>query len=319
MKILFVVDGNNKIGMGHVYRSINLAKEFKKNRHDVVFLTKEIPSKKIISSKFECKFFTKLNQNSTKIFIQNFSPHLIILDKLNETKLNLNILHKFCPIVSIDYRGKNSQLIDLGLNILYPKSGTCNNCISSFNYAIIDNQFHRYRKKTISKKIKSILILQGGADTYCFIPKIIKSISTIDQNFKINVVIGPSFNCWQKLNKILKSTKKPVKIYQNTKNIASIMIKSDLAITAAGNTLLELSYLGIPSLVICAEKFELETANLLQKQGFGINAGFGKNLTNSKIKLHMIELIISRIIFCSFVTEYPLRTARLFFSIELIY
>ena len=31
----------------------------------------------------------------------------------------------------------------------------------------------------------------------------------------------------------------------------------------------------------------------------------------------MIELIISRIIFCSFVTEYPLRTAKLFFSIEL--
>jgi len=29
-KIIFIVDGNTAIGLGHVYRSLNLAKEIKK-------------------------------------------------------------------------------------------------------------------------------------------------------------------------------------------------------------------------------------------------------------------------------------------------
>ena len=69
------------------------------------------------------------------------------------------------------------------------------------------------------------------------------------------------------------------------------MRKSDLAITAAGNTLLELAHLGVPSLIICAEKFELETANLLQRQGFGKNLGFGKNIKSAKIFSELIDIM----------------------------
>mgnify|MGYP004004219431 CR=1 FL=1 len=57
----------------------------------------------------------------------------------------------------------------------------------------------------------------------------------------------------------------------------------DLAFTAAGNTVLEVAYLGIPSIIVCAEKFENETAEFIEKIGFGINLGFGKNLPIEKI------------------------------------
>ncbi|MDE2589870.1 MAG: hypothetical protein KGL95_09440, partial [Patescibacteria group bacterium] len=50
-------------------------------------------------------------------------------------------------------------------------------------------------------------------------------------------------------------------------------------------------HLGIPSIVICGEKFELETANALQKKGFGINLGFGATVSKKKIALSTKHLL----------------------------
>ena len=69
------------------------------------------------------------------------------------------------------------------------------------------------------------------------------------------------------------------------------MKKSDIAVTAGGNTLLELAFLGIPSLIVCAEKFEVETAKLMQKSGFGKNLGFGRDVSKNKISSNLNRLI----------------------------
>ena len=50
MIILFLADGSSKIGMGHVYRSINLANELK-NDYEIIFITRE---------KVSFKFFKKI-------------------------------------------------------------------------------------------------------------------------------------------------------------------------------------------------------------------------------------------------------------------
>jgi len=128
-----------------------------------------------------------------------------------------------------------------------------------------------------------LLVLQGGSDTYCFIPKIIRALSSLKDDFKITVVLGPSFKCWKRLNQVLKYNMKPIKLLRNIENMPTVMSNHDLAITAAGNTLLELASMGIPPLVICGEQFETETAKLMEKKGFGINLGYGGDISINKI------------------------------------
>ena len=41
-KIIFIVDGNNAIGLGQVYRSLNLAKEIKKFNKNILFISNEL-------------------------------------------------------------------------------------------------------------------------------------------------------------------------------------------------------------------------------------------------------------------------------------
>ena len=291
MQIIILADGNNKIGMGHVYRSLTLGKELQRNGHTITYLTKEPFTKKIFSKTNNCKLFRKLSDTKTQLFLKNLSPDIAILDKLNETKTNILSLKKFCPIIAIDYTAKNKDLIDSGINILYPKSGILKNSYSNVNYAILNEKFQQVKKIKISKNVNSILILQGGADTHCFIPKILKAVSNLEGNFRIVVVLGPSFQCWKKLEQVIKQMKKPPKIYHDVKNMPLLMKKADLAITAAGNTLLELAHLGIPSLVICAEQFETETAKLLESKGFGKNMGFGRSVSTEKIYSQLISIM----------------------------
>ena len=291
LKILILSDGNHKIGMGHVYRSLNLVKKLGKLGHKIIFLTKEPITKKIISQIYVCKLTRNLNNNETKKFLTKFAPDIAILDKLKESKTNLQTLRRFCPIIAIDYTGKHKELISYGINILYPKSGTSKTSHSNLNFAVLNEKFRQNKKIIIKKEVQSILVLQGGADTYCFIPKIINAIYELDSKIQISVVLGPSFKCWPKLNQVLKKIPKSIHVYHDVENMVPIMKKADLAVTAAGNTLLELAYLGIPSLIVCAEKFEIETAKLLEQNGFGINAGFGGNLTSRKLHSHLIHII----------------------------
>jgi len=289
-KFLFIVNGNNKIGLGHVYRSINLANSLLKKKHKVSFITQDGIAKKIISTKHECKFIQKINNVKTKQFLNFYEPDLIIIDKLQENKTNLKILRKSCKILAIDYTGKNYELFDYGINFLYPSS-KIKNSFSGFEYAILNKEFSKNKKSKIKKRVTSILILQGGADTYCFIPKIVLALNKLKESFRITTVVGSSFQCWPQLKKALSNNKKPLKILRNVNNMPEIMYNHDIAVTAAGNTLLELASIGIPSVIVCGERFENETAKIIEKNQFGINLGFGNDVSMKKIANTVQKLI----------------------------
>ena len=292
LKFLFIVDGNHKIGLGHVYRCINLSNNILKNNHEILVLTKDKIAKKIISKNQSCILYSKLNDKKIISVLKSFNPDLIILDKLQETLHNIKFLKKYGKILSIDYIGKNYELIDYGINFLYPSS-KIKNSFSGFEYSILKKEFSKGKKFTPKKSVKSILILQGGSDTYCFIPKIILALNRINSSFKITVVTGASFECGTTLKKILLKNTKQIQILHNISNMYDVMKNHDLAVTAAGNTLLELACIGVPSVIVCGERFEIETAKIMEKNHFGINLGFGKDVSIKKISNEVNNLILN--------------------------
>jgi spore coat polysaccharide biosynthesis predicted glycosyltransferase SpsG len=281
LQIYIRVDGNSKIGIGHVFRTLNLATPLSKKGHKITFLTKNSTVKKIIEQNFTCKLISS-NISQQKKILSKIKCDIVIIDKKEESSLIIKQFKKISNyFFAIDYVGKNKNLIENGVNILYPKSGVKQKAYSGLEYAILNKNFKK--TKLIRKKVNSILVLQGGADTYCLIPQIIDSLNYVNEDFKITVVAGPSFKCWKKLEKSKKCSKHFINILYNVQNMSTEMLKHDLAITAGGMTLLELSRTGIPSIVICGEKLEEETAILMEKKGFGINLGFSKIISMEKL------------------------------------
>lgn len=292
LKVIIRTDGNHQIGMGHVYRSLNLANSLKKAGHKVIFLTANQETRKILVKKSQCYMLPKHYVRSKQKIIRKFEPDIIILDKLKEKTSEIRLLQKIAKLVAIDYTGRNKNMIKNSINMLYQRSAASeNNSFSGFEYTILNKTFQNSRPVHVKKNARSILVLQGGSDTRCFTPKIIGALNNLKAGFRITTVLGPSFRCWKELKKSTMLNKKPLKILHNVKNMNSIMSKHDMAITAGGMSLLELCRLGVPSIVICGERFENETASLLQKKGFGINLGYGLKVSKSRIARVTKELL----------------------------
>ena len=292
-KIIIKTDGDNNKGLGHVYRSLNLAKELKKNNIKVIFLTKSIILKKIIPKSFTIKNISN-NKNDLQKNLDIIDPKIIIIDKLKENSNELKILGKKSKIIAIDYTGKNKKMIKFGINMLYQKSGIQGkNSFSGFNLTILSESIRNKNPIKISKKVKKILVIQGGSDTRCNTPKIIESLNKINEDIEIDVVVGASFQYWKKLEKSINDSIHHVKLFHNTKNIEKIMRRNDMAITGGGMTSLELCHLGIPSIIICGASFENETSSLLAKRGFGINLGYKEKISKEKIAVTSKELMMN--------------------------
>ena len=119
------------------------------------------------------------------------------------------------------------------------------------------------------------------------------ALNRINSSFKITVVTGASFECGTTLKKILLKNTKQIQILHNISNMYDVMKNHDLAVTAAGNTLLELACIGVPSVIVCGERFEIETAKIMERNHFGINLGFGKDVSIKKISNEVNNLILN--------------------------
>ena len=103
-----------------------------------------------------------------------------------------------------------------------------------------------------------------------------------------------SFNGENKLKQIAQKNNIELVIKKNLKNMSQELIKHDIAITGGGMTLLELCRLGIPSIVICTEKFENETASVLENNGFGINLGHFAKVSRTSLVTSVEKLAYNR-------------------------
>ena len=106
-KIIFIVDGNNTIGLGQVYRSLNLAKEIKKFNKNILFITNDLITKKLVRPLFHCKLFSEINLKTDMITSKN---DLVIIDKHEETYKKLNHFKSNSYLtIGIDYIGKGKK------------------------------------------------------------------------------------------------------------------------------------------------------------------------------------------------------------------
>ena len=142
-------------------------------------------------------------------------------------------------------------------------------------FILIRKEFSSNREKFyLNKKIKKILIIFGGNDQNNITKKILKYF--LDKKYNITIVIGPSYKYLKNIEKIIFNNKK-IKLFQNKKNIAELYIKHDIVISSAGITAYELACLGIPSIFMPMDKYQMKTAKEMELNGFGINYGYWDN------------------------------------------
>lgn len=281
------VDMGKEIGSGHFYRCLSLAEEILNNGKEVTFIVKN--DKEFLShiGNRKIPFMTIKNENieneikSCKNTLNSIKNLIIDLPTHNE--IYGKSFFGICKTATIDDLGNMKVFSNYLFNgsivneyHYYKKINKKSQIYTGPKYMILRKEFLNKRKEySISKKeIRNILLTFGGSDELGLAQKFIHFFGK--KNYKVIIVIGPSF---KKIDMLIDHANKfdNIRIKTSVEDMASLFVKQDLVISSAGITSYELACLGVPSILIPVDKYQLPTAMNMESNGCAINYGHWDN------------------------------------------
>lgn len=297
LKILIRTAGGRErkqeLGLGHVYRTLNLAEEMKPNK--IHFLLEDFGgAKKIISQ----KGFKNIQTLDKKIKLKNDVK--ITVDYIKKEKIDLMIVDRYH--VKLNYLKKVKEFVKLIVisdldNIDYPADLIINGYIgfknqikiNSYNskcllgpkYQILDKRFSI--KNVVKNRSYDLLVSVGGYDDKGTIDKILKCIHPHLSQIKTKIIVGPVGQKSEMSKKLEKKYPNNLKIINFSKNMKREMNDVKFAICGGGITSYEFASLNKPFGIICVEKHQVKSAQQWEKKGRALNFGMMTKSNENKI------------------------------------
>jgi spore coat polysaccharide biosynthesis predicted glycosyltransferase SpsG len=286
MKIAIISDGNNELGMGHIYQSITLYNLLKDSNvpEEIFFITKsESHVVKLLKTTegavFQCK-------NDDEIFelLKEKQVSKVIFDKLDVSpnlalSIKKELKKKLIILTNLTEANKYADvtvLADIGSNFknIY-KIDKTNGKVEFFGpkYWLLRPEFYKYKKLTNEYNIENVLLIFGGADPCNYSTLVLNEL--LKSKFKLNItlILGSAFNNEKELNETLKLHEKSnskVKIEKSVSNVAEKMFTSDLVFASPGLSFFESLVVGTPVIVFHQNSMQKDVYN-------GYIKTYGKN------------------------------------------
>ena len=281
-RIILRADGEEKLGMGHIYRCLSLA--YRLTGHDILFVTDEQYSLGLNMIKDSFFRFKTINHNQS-IFdiVDEFKPDIVINDILDtDAEYILELKKKVPRIINFEDKGTGTEYADCVINALYGCE-LKKNVYSGFEYYFIRDEFMQTLPKKFSEKVKNIIVLFGGSDPSDLTRKvypILQDVSRENQDIEFHIITGFGY---QHKDEIKEDKLHQIYVHHDVKRVSSYMKRADLALTSQGRTIYEFACMGVPTIVLAQNKRETEHifANIVN--GF-INLGIGIEQNTSAIK-----------------------------------
>lgn len=279
-KILFVVTGNSRVGMGHVYNTLSVAHEIL--NHQVEFLVdhqSDLAAQKIGESNYRVHH---PKHGALWESVLALHPDVVINDRLDTPAEYMQPLREAgCTLINFEDIGPGAALADLVINAMYPEGKILANHYFGAKYFILKDEFLFTPNKVISPELKRVLISFGGVDPNNFTLRVMEILSglSLRDGTELSVVVGMGYPHTEDLRKRFPG----VEIQQNIKSMSELIYQADLVFTSAGRTTFEVASIGTPAIVLCQNKRETTHFFASEKNGF-YNLGLGAEVSDDAIK-----------------------------------
>lgn len=287
-KVAIYVNGNNKRGIGHIYRALELADEFY-TKPDIYFdynqTDRELFGKtthNLIPINGIAELFEKCKENKYNIFIND------ILTTSIDYMIGLRSVLPEAKIINFEDDGEGINKADLVFNALYSENNLPQ-VKAGEKYYIAGKTFMFYKPINIKENVKNIFIAFGGADPQNYTDRLLTMISKDEyKDCNFIVVIG---RAKKNIEELLKYNKKEnIDVLYDVANMPELMSKCDMAITSRGRTGYELAMLGIPTIAMAQNQREEKHGFVCNENGFdyiGLNPADEIIEANLKMYLNM--------------------------------
>lgn len=297
-------DGNAEIGMGHVMRCLSVAEAAADMdcMQPPVFITADKGCRNIIEDRgfrvivLDTDYRDMMSELwlLEKVFReeQDVTGCILLVDSYQVSREYYLALRKLAKVACFEDMGQacpvdllinyNIYAPDLEKNYKEPNSensitdGYPQRVILGAEYMPLRKAFQEPAEYLVKNRVTNVIITTGGSDPY-FAAATITDVLLCDSDIvssqiRLNVISGP-FNRFADQLKSRYQDNANVTIHENVKDMKTLLLNSDVVISATGSTIYEVSSLGVPMIVFYFAENQRQGAEALEKLTSIVNAG----------------------------------------------
>ena len=265
-KVAIYVNGNNKRGIGHIYRALEIADEFY-SKPDIYYDMNQTDPKvfgvtthNLIPVNGIVDLFEKCRKKEYTIFIND------ILSTTIDYMIGLKSVLPNAKIINFEDDGEGILKADLVFNALY-YDDSLPQVKAGEKYYISAKTLMFYEPIEIKEEVKRIFISFGGADPQNYSDRLLNIVSNEEyKNYHFIVVLGRAkFN----VETLMEYNKYDnIEVLYDVSNMPELMSSCDIGVTSRGRTGYELAILGIPSISMAQNQREEKHGFVCNENGF---------------------------------------------------
>lgn len=308
-KVAIYVNGNNKRGIGHIYRALEIADEFFV-KPDIYF---DINQTEIVTFGNTKHNLCPVNGIAELYQICQREQYTIFINDILTTSIDYMIgLRSVLPnakIVNFEDDGEGQMKADLVFNALY-QSSDLPQVKAGEQYYIASKTFMFYEPIRIKDKVERVFISFGGADPQNYSDRLLTMISKAEyKDYYFVVVLGRAKHNVEALLEYNKY--KNIEVLYDVGNMPELMTSCDIGITSRGRTGYELAILGIPSIAMAQNRREEKHGFVCNENGFTyIGLCPDDEIIESNLKMYLNLSQKSRKRFQDMLLSHDLRRGR---------
>lgn len=257
-------DGGKEIGTGHIMRCLSVADALRQMGETVCFLMADDSAAALVEKAGQdyrvLHSSFKHPEEELDALLPLFSEgekSVFLADSYFVTPSYLSRIRACMSVCYMDDRGISGLPVDLLINYnifaddsIYggPEGGAAKYLLGT-RYAPLRREFHEVPYQ-VREQAERVLITTGGSDRYDLAGKILNEVLKCPDTRDLEYcVVSGAYN--ENLPALLEieSGHPNVKIFSNVTQMSELMQNCDIAVTAGGSTMYELSAVGVP--IIC--------------------------------------------------------------------
>lgn len=268
-RVAIYVNGNNKRGIGHIYRALEMADEFY-TKPDIYYDANQTDPKvfgrtthNLVGVDGIADLFQRVRGKGYTLFFND------ILTTSIDYMIGLrSVLPEKCKVVNFEDDGEGTTKADLVFNALYAEDDAPN-VRAGERYYIASKTFLCYEPIEIKEHVERVFVSFGGADPQNYSDRLLAIVAGDPERYskyRFTVALGRA-----KLNveELMKYNELPnVEVLYDVANMPELMSSCDVAVTSRGRTGYELAILGVPSIAMAQNRREEKHGFVSNENGF---------------------------------------------------
>ncbi len=271
LRIAFVVNGNDQVGLGHLYRALAVANRFV--GHDVVFLTTGSDGHALALLEASGSPVVQTTNTGLLEAIDRTEATLVINDILDtEVAYIQGLRQRGVFVVNFEDLGPGAEEAHLVFNALYERSNPDPSHRFGSKYECLNDRFLLYPPIPFRENPQTLLLTFGGVDESDLTRTLLEEIPRILEATALTQVIaivGPGYAHGADLAPVEAALQEfDVTVHRSVDNMPGLMQAADVAVTSNGRTVYELAAMAIPTISIAQN--DRETLHLFARYAEGV-------------------------------------------------